>query len=391
MQSFDSQDSSYIPRELLDQLTEVDHLVQSKATLSSRHPCDVAHELGIDMEHVTAALRQEDGELLERFLWNQLLTLGTMYQYSEYTEHASKRSFSKLLKLYAETGRFDLAHQLIKSLSGQEAKRYNTSLEGFRERHQLSNLDTFSLAGDRGSKSQSIPILLINLPQDIYRHARFQARCQELGLEFTVEPGLTPDEVWNVAHRFKCLPVAQANDKSTPACLDEHDRRQLRRSGNIIAQYNAWKKMVDEDITYAYIFEDDAWVDRSILDFDISENQGCGEIIFVNDRLVRHCRWQHQGNSELVTVAELSDPRLAFPCDNADIRAPGADGYLLSQAGARKLVKIIDNTGIPDGGTDWFLLTVSLDAHRLLESRDLSGKLSARGAELSTEMDCTAS
>jgi len=353
--------------ELLRDLRSVDSSIFFDARNSGCHPANTISRLIGTVGTLLQRLEFSGRDLLKALCWNQLLTLATLHQFSIYNGEPSQKDFSLLLQLYEETGRFDLAQQFIATDERVLSNHYRAVVRKFKARHQIQDLRELAGPPCSSSAGDCVVIFVVNMPADVYRLARFSARCREIGVQFIVQPGFSPADVLRVSSDFKRLPLFGLDDNtSSLTTFTKQDLDALRRAGNKIAQYNAWMQIKCQQISHALILEDDAWLDRRVVDLKPSDNRS--GITFVNDRIVRHCRWQATEASCPVSVASLSDPAIDFPYDNADIRAPGSDGYLLSNSGANQLISIIDSNGIPSGGTDWFLLKCSLDAKTLRPS-----------------------
>jgi hypothetical protein len=89
------------------------------------------------------------------------------------------------------------------------------------------------------------------------------------------------------------------------------------------------------------------------------------DLCFVNERM------EHR-SAPALTEPDLAAFQIHRPIEVVrswpkDFRAPGADGYLLSENGARKLLEFVDRDGF-GGAVDWSLLGYSIrsEEHSLL-------------------------
>ncbi len=123
--------------------------------------------------------------------------------------------------------------------------------------------------------------------------------------------------------------------------------------GCFLSHTAAWEAMLARGLSHCLVVEDDV-----VPLLDLPLHWGAfglpdgWELCFVNDRLA-----PRRTKAGFATVP-LADAMQAFP---SDANAPGADGYLLTAAGARKLLDWTAQDGF-GGDVDWRLLAYGLTA-----------------------------
>lgn len=137
-----------------------------------------------------------------------------------------------------------------------------------------------------------------------------------------------------------------------------------------------WAKVASGSSPYAFIFEDDTTFDFAALEsclLDIEDTSF--DLIFVNQRMHR---WvssiSRTGPSCMVKVASLLSERVLNGAYADHVPCPGADGYIVSKRGARRLLHIMQSRGICMG-VDYALLLNTLTRTQLVELSDGSDRL----------------
>ena len=121
--------------------------------------------------------------------------------------------------------------------------------------------------------------------------------------------------------------------------------------GCFLGHAAAWEAIVARGLEHCLVVEDDV-----IPLFDLPARWGAfgvpdtADICFVNDRLAPPAA------SAAFSMRPLAEAMRSFP---AWRNAPGADGYLLSAAGAAKLLRWVESDGFA-GDLDWRLLAYGL-------------------------------
>ena len=182
------------------------------------------------------------------------------------------------------------------------------------------------------------PIAVINLDRNTDRLAEFDRQFSDCHLPRFRVPGIEGGR----------LPVAatarlggDAAKRGTLGCFLSHTA--------------AWETMLARGLEHCLVVEDDV-----IPLFDLPARWGVFGlpahfgICFVNDRLAP------QAVEPGLRVYTLRQAMRVFPTWRD---APGADGYLLSAAGARKLLEWVERDGFA-GDVDWRLLAYGLTAEQ---------------------------
>lgn len=125
--------------------------------------------------------------------------------------------------------------------------------------------------------------------------------------------------------------------------------------GCFLSHAGIWRRVVDEDIAWVLVVEDDIEVDRErVRELSSLRIPADADIVFCNSRMdPRPDRAQEDGLCAYPV-------RSILPIKIAARRAVGTDGYLLSKAGAGKLVAAVERDGYA-AHVDWRLLRYCLD------------------------------
>ena len=138
--------------------------------------------------------------------------------------------------------------------------------------------------------------------------------------------------------------------------------------GCFLSHTAAWEAMLARGLPHCLIIEDDVIPLLDLpLHWGVFGLPDGWELCFVNDRLA-----PRRTEAGFATVS-LADALQAFPPDD---NAPGADGYLLTATGARKLLDWVAQDGF-GGDVDWRLLAYGMT---LAECDALSPASHAHGA-----------
>jgi len=178
----------------------------------------------------------------------------------------------------------------------------------------------------------------ISLPRSTGRHLGISARWTRLGVQPQFVDARDGLELSADEYRSWC-PSA---------------RREYGSVANGLSHLRAWRRLLETSEPYAIVFEDDAWpfADLAIGD-ELTRLLAASkaDLLFVNER---GCyRWWEEdprGFRTLASAIARADPRM---------RAPGGDGYVVTRAGAQKLIDNheIDRMLCP---TDWQMVLYSL-------------------------------
>jgi GR25 family glycosyltransferase involved in LPS biosynthesis len=177
-----------------------------------------------------------------------------------------------------------------------------------------------------------LPILAINLDRDTGRMADTQAAFAGLdGFALRRSPGVIP-----------ALPHA------AKTCLARQDRIQDGTLGVFLAHVLAWETIAALDGP-ALVIEDDTRPGSLHRLFALTLPDDL-DVLHVNHRMADPARTR--GEQAIVPAATILPHKLPMLPSRA---APGGDGYLLTPAGAKKLIRAVRDDGF-GGHVDWRLL-----------------------------------
>jgi GR25 family glycosyltransferase involved in LPS biosynthesis len=187
----------------------------------------------------------------------------------------------------------------------------------------------------------SLPIYIVNLPEDKYRRMRAERSLALHGLSAQFRQGYKPTEIPEAERGIFRVQMNPATDGSF---------------GNQYSQYQIWKEIAAGEQDFALILEDDAQllVNPNAVLQDVPLPEGW-DIIFANARLdLSRFENRQAGEFFMLSVEEVLG-RFSYISPNQG--GFGNDCYLLSRAGARKLTSIVESEGFHRVGTDWYLQT----------------------------------
>ena len=129
--------------------------------------------------------------------------------------------------------------------------------------------------------------------------------------------------------------------------------------GCFLAHVGAWEKVADSD-GMALIVEDD--VDPTDLDrLMLVDMPDDADIVWCNHRMDPARTVERDGRKLWQEIPKAVPVKVMLPPKVLKKGPPGGDGYLLSPAGARKLLAAIDRDGF-SGHVDWRMLRYCLEA-----------------------------
>ncbi len=127
--------------------------------------------------------------------------------------------------------------------------------------------------------------------------------------------------------------------------------------GCFLSHVSAWETMLARGLAHCLIIEDDVVpmlpLPAGLGGFGLPDDY---DLCFVNDRLQPRLPAEQVAGSDRWQTYPLAQAFAGFPPED---NAPGADGYLLSVAGARKLLAWVEQDGFAHD-VDWRLLTYGL-------------------------------
>ena len=195
------------------------------------------------------------------------------------------------------------------------------------------------------------PIYVINRAVDQDRLDGFAASAAALGLTFErIEAldGHDPDAPLFL-YRTLLRDAFWGEDSVKPGAL-----------GCAVSHMTAWTRMLADGAQAALICEDDARLTADPIGLAAAARRYDGvDVVFANDRMAA---WRAaapaKSDPALLSAAKLM-PRMAkaglTPGEGGLSRGPGADAYLVTRAGARKLLAMLRDVGLI-GGVDWLIL-----------------------------------
>ena len=185
-------------------------------------------------------------------------------------------------------------------------------------------------------------VLVINLDGSPERLARAQAAFRDSPVPIHRVPGVRGSYLPTAA--FRRFAAAGRVHKGT--------------LGTFLAHAAAWETMLALDLTHCLIVEDDAVpvinLPSQISALGIPEDF---DLCFVNERM-QHQAPQEFSEAEGRTFSVYSPIEVVESWPDA-YNTPGADGYLLSASGARKLLEFVARDGFA-ADADWRLLGYSI-------------------------------
>ncbi len=155
-----------------------------------------------------------------------------------------------------------------------------------------------------------------------------------------------------------CIPAVEGSrlPPAAVARLAGHGDAPRGTLGCFLSHASAWQAMLDQGLSNCLIVEDDV-----IPLLDLPAGLGAlnlpeqYDLCFVNDRL------EPQRDGDGFTVHPLTAVMQGFPPDD---NAPGGDGYLISRAGAAKLLAWVAEDGFSDD-VDWRLIAYGLTPNQV--------------------------
>lgn len=243
---------------------------------------------------------------------------------------------------YIDRSRFDEASEFLSKSSvgsNKKEKLSNKIKEG-----QIIDARLGMIAGDICSV-----VYVINLPQDRYRKVSFEARCIELGINFTIARATRIDQIPQEYASFFKFPLEQIADGSF---------------GNQISQYRVWERIAQQQLPYGIVAEDDAFIkSRHLAKIDFAKFYPDVDIVFINDRLCGKLGEERAQSMPL--MLSLEEALVSLSEQDPTLNALGSDGYVLTRNGAQKLISIVQEEGLHSAGTDWYLLSHTFDPEYL--------------------------
>ena len=197
----------------------------------------------------------------------------------------------------------------------------------------------------------TLPVLVINRDVDRDRWDHSLSAALKQGVEPLRLPAIDAHDAAFRARDHADLigPVFWGHDTIKPGAL-----------GCFLSHRAAWTKVIDLDSPAALILEDDADLteppDRVA---DVLASTRC-DLLFVNDRMADWVRATGiPGTSVVLDGLIRSLAGSGGPSAHGVRRAPGGDAYAVTRVGARRLLRITEQTKIVCGA-DWAMIWAAL-------------------------------
>ena len=142
-----------------------------------------------------------------------------------------------------------------------------------------------------------------------------------------------------------------------------------------LSHAECWRKIAAGEAEFALVLEDDVTINaQEIANFSI-ENRQEVDLVFVNQRTSRYLELLPAPVGDRVDLGDLIARLIVNGTFAKRIPTPGADGYVVSKSGAKKLLYMVHTRKICMG-VDYALLLNSLDAKQIealrkIDSADL--------------------
>lgn len=199
------------------------------------------------------------------------------------------------------------------------------------------------------------PIYAINRSTDAERLARFSAAAEAAGVSFTRIEAVDGHDANAPFYLYRDLLPERfwGGETIKPGAF-----------GCYLSHAAAWRRMLADGAEMALICEDDAVLtgDPARL-FAAARRRGDFDVIFANDRM---SAWREAAalksdpkTMEVGALAARMTAKGLAPGDGGLSKAPGADAYLVSRAGARKLLDNLARDRVA-AGVDWMILARAL-------------------------------
>ena len=131
-----------------------------------------------------------------------------------------------------------------------------------------------------------------------------------------------------------------------------------------LSHARCWRQIAGGTDEIGLVLEDDVEINaQAIADFSV-ENPKESDLVFVNQRTSNYLTHLPAVSSDCVGMGDLITRLISDGTFAKSIPAPGADGYVVSRKGAKKLLGMMDTRGICMG-VDYALVLNSLDARQI--------------------------
>ncbi len=196
------------------------------------------------------------------------------------------------------------------------------------------------LASPQAGSGRRYAVKVVNLPQDYARRDMCMAAMKRVGLAFEFAKAIRVDEIPASDQPLFTRPVTRMEDGTF---------------GNQLTQYRIWRQTAEGEPELTLVFEDDTTATMAMEPFlRHAPLPADADIIFCNDRLC--------GDADRLTVEPIGTALAELSRRLPNLRAPGSDAYILTRSGAEKLSAIARTEKFHSIGTDWYILSHSIDA-----------------------------
>ena len=213
--------------------------------------------------------------------------------------------------------------------------------------------------------TDDMPVLVINLASSTERRSSIIQQFEGFGRQPTLVSAYDGHDIRFPFYRYKKL-----------AGLWWDNRSEFKPGAFCcyLSHAKCWRKIANGNADYALILEDDVEINTDALSAFTADNLADFDVIFVNQRTRAYLK--HLSDApDWVDLGALITKLVQDGIFARNIPAPGGDGYVVSKAGAQKLLRMVRTRGVCMG-VDYALVLHSLDhaqidALRMIESRNL--------------------
>jgi glycosyl transferase family 25 len=245
----------------------------------------------------------------------------------------------------------------------------NKSKEATRYYYFLKNASFLKEIAKKNKKKEKLNSFLINRKKDTERLAFFKINAKKINLNF---------------ERFEAVNAISENFEFKPykkLISNLFYGQELFPRGSIgcfLSHYKVWEKIIQEGLEYSFVFEDDAFVlenPESII--CINDIPRDADLIYMNHRMSEAL--MNKDISKKIIKNKKIIFQKSFDSVNECLKAGlhmdgvGADGYLITLRGAKKIVNMFNKHPLCMN-QDWTILINSFSDNEFLDFCRMSGK-----------------
>ena len=195
-----------------------------------------------------------------------------------------------------------------------------------------------------------MPVLVINLASSTDRRSSIVEQFEGVGWRPTLVPAYDGHDPGFPFYRYKELAGLWWDNESefkpgAFCCYLSHAK--------------CWSKVADGNADYALVLEDDVQIQSDAWTSFAADDLPDFDVIFVNQRTRAYLK-HLEDMPDWVDMGQLITRLVRDGTFGRNIPAPGADGYIVSRPGAKKLLRMLGTRRICMG-VDYALLLHSLD------------------------------